>query len=230
MHDAALMRIRFDTDYIHDARGRMVRSNSPDALPAPRLLLGRTATGNVYRFGHHLPDAVAERLAAIIAREPVVTNPRAPLSCLAPLRAELAAHAPIEREGGGPVYRFPETLPPAPGAVLVSATAHAEAARDTFPWVLEPGWQPCFAVVRDGVAVSVCCTSRLGQQAAEAGVQTLPAFRGHGYATSVTAAWGAAIRRHGRTPIYSTAWDNHASQGVARRLGLIMFGADMYLA
>lgn len=230
MTDAELMRVRFETDYIFDERGRMLRSNSPDALPAPRLLLGRTASSNVFRLGHQVPEALASRLTGIIEREPVNSDLRASPAGLDALRSEMAAHAPIEREGGGPAYRFPDALTRSHEVIAVSAPNNAHVARDTFPWVLEPGWQPCFAVVRDGVAVSVCFSSRLGRQAAEAGVETLPEFRGRGYAAAVTSAWGEAIRRMGLIPLYSTSWDNRASQGVAHRVGLIMFGSDMHWA
>ncbi len=86
------------------------------------------------------------------------------------------------------------------------------------------------AVVRDGAAVSVCFSSRVGPQATEAEVDTLPDFRGRGYAAAVTAAWGLAVRAAGSIPLYTTSWENLASQGVARRVGLTMYWADWWWA
>ena len=58
-------------------------------------------------------------------------------------------------------------------------------------------------------------------------MDTAEAFRGRGYAVLVTAAWANAVRAAGITPVYSTSDDNHASQAVARKLGLREFGWDV---
>ncbi len=62
-----------------------------------------------------------------------------------------------------------------------------------------------------------------------AGIETLEAYRGRGYATAVVAGWAYAIRATDRIPLYSTSWDNLASQAVAHRLGLVQYGTDLSL-
>jgi len=89
-----------------------------------------------------------------------------------------------------------------------------------------PWCQPCVAIVADGRLASLCFSSRNTPIAAEAGVNTLEEFRGRGYAPAVVAAWGQAVRAEGRIPLYSTSWDNLASRSVARKLGLVLYGAD----
>jgi RimJ/RimL family protein N-acetyltransferase len=89
--------------------------------------------------------------------------------------------------------------------------------------------EPALAVVIDELAVSVGFSSRVTERAAEAGVDTLEAFRGQGHASRVVAAWASAVRARGRVPLYSTSWGNLASQGVARRLGLRLYGVDLSL-
>jgi RimJ/RimL family protein N-acetyltransferase len=71
--------------------------------------------------------------------------------------------------------------------------------------------------------------SRVTARVAEAGVDTLAAFRGQGHASRVVAAWAIIVRETGRLPLYSTSWDNLASQGVARRLGLRVYGVTLSL-
>jgi len=85
------------------------------------------------------------------------------------------------------------------------------------------------AVVEDDEAVSLCFSARLTERAAEAGVQTLEAYRGRGYAPAAVIAWAHAIRATGQIPLYSTSWDNRASQAVARKLGLVQYGVDLSL-
>jgi predicted GNAT family acetyltransferase len=88
---------------------------------------------------------------------------------------------------------------------------------------------PCLAIMDDGQPVSACFSARTSPRASEAGVETLPQFRRRGYASAVTAGWAQHVRAAGRIPLYSTSWDNLASQRVAPRLGLQLYGADLHI-
>ena len=74
--------------------------------------------------------------------------------------------------------------------------------------------------------MSVCRSVRITPEAHEAGVETLPDFRGKGYAKDVAAQWAQRVRAVGAIPLYSTSWENNASQAVARKLRLECYGAD----
>ncbi len=89
--------------------------------------------------------------------------------------------------------------------------------------------EPWMTMIVNGAAVTTCYSVRLTDRAAEARVDTLEGHRGRGYATSVVAAWAVAVRQTGRIPLYGTSWDNHASQAVARKIGLIQYGAILCL-
>jgi hypothetical protein len=228
VNDRELMEIQAGILFQYDTNGRILGSNEPNGTFGPRLFLGRTKDGHVARFGATVPEEVVRQLTEIVEREPRGGELSADLTEMAAIRDALAQHAPISREAGGPAYRFPESIV-VPSNVVQLTDANRDLTRETFRWLYDDlaGHAPGFAVVADGVAVSVCYSSRIGQAAAEAGVDTLPDYRGRGYAGAVTAGWAAAIRASGRIPLYSTGWDNLASQAVARRLGLIVYGADM---
>jgi len=229
------MQLAVDVLFTHDARGRIVRVNEPDGDVAPRFYLGRTKDGNIWRVRHDLPEAVVAQLEALASSEPIPRDLREllqPPVQLEALKQALAAHAPVQETSSGPEYFFPDEIASPPGISAVRMTpADADVLRPHFAWLIHEleGMPPVFAVVQDGRAVSVCFSSRVPAQADQAGVETIAAYHGRGYAPAVVAAWAKAIRELGRVPLYSTSWGNLASQGVARKLGLRMFGAEWSL-
>jgi hypothetical protein len=228
--DETLMALRADALFVHDARGRMLTTHEPreDARrPAPRLFVGSSAAGCVMRVGASEPDALAREVDTLLAGYRPAGDLRLPQPLHVAIRAALERHAPVAEVSCGPAYRFPQEIAVPNGVVRLTFT-NRELARETFPWLADEieDWQPCHAIIEDGAAVSVCFSSRIQTAVVEAGVDTLEGFRGRGHAVAVTAAWATAVRSSGRMPVYSTGWENLASQGVARRLGLLYVGED----
>ena len=82
------------------------------------------------------------------------------------------------------------------------------------------------AIFENDDPVSICFCARRSDIAAEAGLETAESYRGRGYGPRVTAAWAAAVRNAGLTPLYSTSWMNHASLAVARKLSLVAYASS----
>jgi len=230
MNDRELMRIHVEALFTRDAAGRLVRVNEPNGEDAPRFFLGRTTEGSDCWFGRDVDDDLARRLAeAAKARRSGDDHPLAPEDPAA-YEALLERAAPIQQTVTGPAYCFPREI--AEFADVVSVTdQNAEILRPHLESWLDstaPGLLT-MAVVEDKCAVAICSSVRITDVAREAGVETAPGFRGRGYAPRAVAAWAAAVRRTGSIPLYSTSWSNAASQSVARKLGLRMFGADLHI-
>lgn len=228
MTDLGLLNWQVVTLFSLDSAGRLRCVNEPGEPEAPRFFLGRTTAGNVWRFRDDLPAEVVGALAALARLEPVPHALEPEVTYLGAFRDVLEEHEPVRQVWSGPAYRFPETLPPAPDTVRVTE-GNAGVLEAGFPElrVNLAAVSPCVAVVQDAQAVAVCCSARTSAGAAEAGLETLAGFRGRGYAAAVVSGWAAAVREGGKTPLYSTSWDNRASRGVARRLGLTLYGTDL---
>jgi hypothetical protein len=199
------------------------------AQPAPRLFLGRTPAGNLWRFRHDVPEFLVHDIEALLAVEPISPDLQQQPVSLQCLINVLSAVEPVTRVWQGPAWHFPDEILP-PNDVATVVISDIELLSAIFGGSVE-SWvdcQPCMAVVERGTPVSVCFCSRTSSLASEAGVETLTEYRGRGYAVAVTAAWALAVRGLGRAPLYSTSWDNLASQGVARRLRLKLFGVDLH--
>ena len=230
MSDRELMRIHVEALFTRDAAGRLLRVNEPNGADAPRFFLGRTAEGSDCWFRGDVDDHLARGLAAAAMAQRTGDDHRLALEDAARYEALLERAAPIQRSEAGPAYVFPREIA-APAGVVAVTDENAEILRPHLESWLDstaPGLLT-MAVVEDGRAVAVCSSVRITDVAREAGVETAPGFRGRGHAARVVAAWAVAVRRMGVIPLYSSSWGNTASQGVARKLGLRMFGADLHI-
>ena len=216
--------------FTHDAQGRMRRVNEPGGGKAPRFFFGRTAEGNVWRFRHDLGVGLIRELELACRAESVAEKELAEQVRSRPYEALLAQDAPVKSVWAGPTYRFPRLgeLPDASGTVLVTESNADVLLPHLEEWMEDVGeGGPVLAVVETGKAVSICCSVRMTGAVHEAGVETHPDFRGRGHATGAVAGWARAVREMGRIPLYSTSWKNSASRAVARKLGLVVYGATV---
>ncbi len=214
--------------FVHDADGRITATR--DGEPPPRLFLGLTRHGNLWRFRADLDPERVRRLARLAAAEPAPTQLDALPERHAAWVAQLAADAPLEATFHGAAFRFPETVPDLEGAEEL-APGDRDRIAEEFPELAArlSGCLPCFVCTEGGRVVSACWSAARRSPAIEAGVATLPGFRGRGLATRATATWARSVRARGEAPLYSTALSNRAALGVARRLGLIRYGTDLHM-
>lgn len=226
------LRLRAEALFTHDAQCRIESTNEWDGGVAPRFYLERSPEGTLCRFRADLPDTLVAQLKELCARESgAETLSKLPLFYDEYIQL-LAAHKPIEHIGSGPAYQFNDATE------LVSSIEPIPITAENLS-LLEGGFeawipdvlhrQPFMAVIADGKAVSLCTSVRITEAIHEAGIETLPAYRQKGYAVNVAAGWAKAVRKIGALPFYSTSWENEASQRVAARLGLSLFGVDFHV-
>ena len=227
-----LMEIQVEVLFTQDENGHLQYINEPigDTKIAPRFFFGNTNEGSICRFRHDLPDNVVTQLKEVTTTKLMPMNSEKIPSVHGQFKEILQSHAPIERVWIGPAYRFPKHISSSTNVVRLSR-ANVDLLKGNFAEMVSElnSSQPCLAVVEDSQVVSICRSVRLSSRAHEAGVDTLTGYRRRGYATSVVAAWALAVRALNRIPLYSTSWDNVASQGVARRLGLVQYGVDYHV-
>jgi len=231
LSDMELIELQAMTLFRYDVNGRMLCLNEDDPEePAPRLFLGRTKAGTIWCFRSDLPDALIHDLEHLLRVEPIATDLGQASQILPDLIAALNVQEPVQKTWTGPAWRFPDELEP-PEDVVAITRSNVEALQRHYPWSFShlEDLQPCMAVIVNGEAVALCFSSRTSPAAAGAGVFTVEACRGRGYATSVVAAWARSIRESNRVPLYSTSWDNLASRSIAKKLGLVLYGADLWI-
>ncbi|MBE1446760.1 kasugamycin N-acetyltransferase AAC(2')-IIb [Paenibacillus sp. OAS669] len=222
-----LMELHVEALFTCDSNKRLWLINEPwpGEAQAPRFFLGRTIEGGTLcRFRHDVPEELIEQLEALCTDEPLVTDLRTKPKHFETYMALLHG----ERFTMGPCFQIPDKLTTSMQVVTITRDNGMDYLQNGFEWLLSEidYAQPCVALVREGQAVSICRSVRITLKAHEAGLETLEAFRGQGYAAEAVAGWAAAVRESGALPLYSTSWDNLASQSVARKTALSLYGAN----
>lgn len=225
--DAALMACHADALFVANEGGDLLRVNDIGGPPAPAVYWGIARGAGFVRFRAGLAPAIRGLVGEIL--RDATDAWRAPEAAVEQVAGRVAAYGlRMSALWSGPVAAFPEVLPRAHEPVLVTQE-NAALLEAEFPGqaALAAARQPVLAVVRDGRAVALCCTARAGR-CCDAGVDTAPGYRRLGLGAAVCAAWALAVRDLGRIPLYSTAWENTASRGLARSLGLRWIGVDVH--
>ena len=217
--------------YTHDGQDRTVAVNEPDntSITAARFHLGRTSRGNIWRFHRDVPALLADRIEELCEREPALNDDRErpPLHAADYLEL-IESNFQVFNVSAGPLYHWAKSPAIFDRNVCRINEKNSGFVKGAFEEMSSEvaTWQPFVALLEDERAVSVCRSARITEAAHEAGVETLPEFRGRGYAAKVTDAWARDVLALGGIPLYSTSWENNASQAVARKLNLEFVGSD----
>ena len=208
--------VELQTLFNTDENRRIVSTREPNPSPGPQFVLIRDETQCAWAVGLQVEQAVADELNALAVDErPISDLHETPKHAR---RYERILAGEIE---SGPAFQFPNAISSPPNAIKVETLEPL--LRHFVGWTEDelPERSPIMVVNEGGSAVSVCFSARRSPFAAEAGVETAPAYRGRGYAVMAVAAWAASIQQSGLLPIYSTLWENTSSLAVARKLGLV---------
>jgi len=226
--DRDLLRMQIEALFTHDGDGRMLRVNEPGGKDAPRFFLGRSTQGNEWRFRRDLNDELRHELEALCVAE--ASDGSSGQRDSARYEEVLSRFSPVQKIWSGPAYCFPDTFTASSGVVPITQENRELLRPHLEEWLVDVGFREfMFAIVVDGHAVSICCSVRASPIAHEVGVETAAEFRGRGCASRAVRTWATAVRTNGRIPLYSTSWDNTASQALARSLGLRVYGSDLHI-
>ena len=178
---SATPQLQLDTLFVLSESGRILSTRQPLPSPGPAFMLIRGATEVAWAVRDDVADELTDELADLARQEPPSPEWQQP-----PIHARRYQAALRGRVDWGPAFEFPEFVPSRDGVVAI----HEEAllGRHFSGWVageIEAGAAPMMAVLVDGDAVSVCFCARRSIGAAEAGLETAPAFRGRGLAARI---------------------------------------------
>ncbi|MEB2298851.1 GNAT family N-acetyltransferase [Lysinibacillus xylanilyticus] len=224
LSDLELMELHVNVLFKHDTENRLTSVNEPPYDVAPRIFVGGTHLGSVVRYSKTLDVSLVKKLEQVIGTNSV--------NYLGELINILSKDRQINNLWIGPAYVFPDVMGGSHTLAIQVTHENKELLKPYFPYTFEDFEykEPCFVIMENNMPVSICCSARKSQKADEASVFTHENYRGKGYGIDVTNAWAAEVQKRGRIALYSTSWDNFASQSAARKLKLHQYGIDIHMS
>lgn len=224
LSDLELMENYVNVLFKHDTENRVTVVNEPPYDVATRIFIGGTNLGSVVRYSNKLDASLVGKLEQVIG-----TNPDAYLGEVINV---LSIDSKLNNLWIGPAYVFSVVRDKAHTQAIQVTHENKELLKPYFPYTFEDfeHKQPCFVIVEDDIPVSICCSARSTTKADEASIFTHEDYRGRGYGIDVTNVWATEVQKQGRIALYSTSWDNFASQSLAMRLELLRYGTDIHIS
>lgn len=181
----------------------------------------------LWRFRIGLSADLARELTRLCRSEPAASSFPSPPEHQAAYQELLTPPAACGEVTAGPTYWLPRPPSVTSTAVELSLEDKDLLTDSLDEWIPDLQYRrPFFASISGPRATSVCASVRATRVADEAGVETAMTHRRRGHASNAVAGWALAVLAKGKIPLYSTSWQNQASQAVARRLGFEMFGEE----
>ncbi|WP_256941190.1 GNAT family N-acetyltransferase [Bacillus sp. EAC] len=223
MTELELIKLHATVLFMNDDMGRITFINEQPFDVAPKFYLGCTKRGNIVKYSNSLGEEFINKIERVFNTEQSIP--------IAEIINILSKDQPITNIWFGPAYVFPDVKDRKSKAIKIT-NENKEFLLPHFPYTFKELEEksPCYAIIENNQAVSICCSARQTEKAAEASLYTLEDFRGKEYGIEVTNAWAIEIQNQNRIALYSTSFDNFSSQSIAKKLKLIQFGTDIHIS
>ncbi len=224
------MKLHTHALYTYDKSGQITGSNQFDGGSVPCFHLAKTFEGNFSIFRHDFPSGLKKSILNFVQKEPLLSNPLEPPKFREQYLTLLSQHQSIESIWHGPAYYIRKINYSDSTNIIHINEGNKNLLKPLMnDWIPDvPHRTPFVAAVINSHAVAVCASVRITPEAHEAGVETHPNYRGRGLALKTVSAWAKAVNALNAVPLYSTSWDNHASQAIAQKLEMDFIGTDFH--
>jgi len=220
-NDNELMKMQASTLYVLNEEEKIISINEPIQKCPPAIFIGQTNKSITTFFRNDIPQNIIEEINIITKDSINIFN----------LCRIIEKYKKVKDIWVGPAYVLnqKETNTELDTEVTLIDVSNKHLLNKHFGHLINELEirSPIMGYVMNKEVVSVCCTARKSNNAAEASLSTIEQFRGKGFAQKVTYGWCREILRQGLIPFYSTSWDNLNSQKVAKKIGLYQFGMDL---